>query len=230
MRRATDHVIAGLEARISSGELAHGERLPSERALMAEFGASRSVIREAIAALSNRGLVLCRPRHRPVVRRPGCEAVLEVTGPAVRQLLGTPEGVESLFRTRIFVERALAREAAANARREDIAALRQALEANRAAVEDTPQFYVTDRAFHRVLYEIPRNPVFPAVHEGFFNWLRPHWVKMNQTVAINRVNLAAHEAIYEAILARDPDAAEAAMNRHLEAAWGFVRETFAEAG
>ncbi len=226
MTRAADHVIETIEAKISQGLLAHGERLPSERALMAQFGASRTVIREAITALSNRGLLVCRPRHRPVVRRPGYEAVLEVTGPAVRQLLGTAQGVESLFRARIFVERGLARDAAREATREDIAALREALEANRAAVGDSPSFYRTDRAFHRVLYEIPRNPVFPAVHEGFFDWLEPHWDRMSRSVEHNRINLAAHEAIVEAILARDPDAADQAVTAHLEKAWDFVRTTF----
>lgn len=227
MTRVTDTVITAIEARIAGGELAHGQRLPSERRLMAEFGASRAAIREAIAALSNRGLLICRPRHRPVVRRPGFDAVLEATGPAIRQLLGKPEEIESLFQARAFVERGLARDAARTATAADIERLAAALAANRDAVADSPRFYSTDIAFHRVLYEIPANPVFPAVHEGLYRWLQPHWARLERSETNNRRNLAAHEAIYEAIAARDPDAAEAAVSAHMQTAWQLLHESLA---
>ncbi|MCO6383359.1 FCD domain-containing protein [Oceanicola sp. 502str15] len=42
----------------------------------------------------------------------------------------------------------------------------------------------------------------------------------------NRRNVAAHQAIVDGILGRDPDAAEAALRKHLEDAWDQVRETF----
>ena len=64
--RAADAVVAQLEARILSGKLADKQPLPSERELMEEFDISRTVVREAIATLSNRGLVESRPRFRPV--------------------------------------------------------------------------------------------------------------------------------------------------------------------
>ena len=47
---------------------------------------------------------------------------------------------------------------------------------------------------------------------------------------IDRMNHAGHEAIFEAIAARDPDGAEEALRRHLMAAWEFVRSTFPAQG
>jgi len=47
-----------LAARISSGELKPGDRLPAERALSQEFGVARSVIRQALAGLARDGLVV----------------------------------------------------------------------------------------------------------------------------------------------------------------------------
>jgi DNA-binding GntR family transcriptional regulator len=44
----------------------------------------------------------------------------------------------------------------------------------------------------------------------------------------NQDNFRAHTTIFEAILMRDPDAAEAAMKLHLNAAWKQVRETFGD--
>ncbi len=224
--RAADTVVAEIERRIAAGILADGAPLPAERALVEEFRTSRTVIREAITALSNRGLVEAKPRFRPVVRRPGYASVMATTGPAVRQLLGQAGGVRTLFEARVFVERGLVRDAAQGAGKAEIAALKTALQANHDAIGDSDAFYQTDRAFHRVLYTIPGSPLFPALHDGFAAWLAPHWARMERSHTRNRRNHEAHAAIYHAILERDPDAAERAMAAHLEAAWEQVKDTF----
>jgi len=225
-RRAADHVVTEIETRIAAGTFADGAPLPSERALMEEFQTSRTVIREAITALANRGLIEARPRYRPVVRHPGYETVIDTTSPVVRQLLSHPDGVENLFEARVFIERGLVRDAALAAKRADIAALKAALQANCDSMDDSAAFYRTDMAFHRVLYMIPENPVFPAVHDGFVAWLKPHWARMERSPARNRRNYEAHAAIYQAILERDADAAERALISHLRGAWDQVKNTF----
>ena len=83
-------------------------------------------------------------------------------------------------------------------------------------------------AFHGVLYQIPRNPVFPAIR-ALVAWLAKHWERMPRSPERNRINYLRHRDIYEAIVARDPDGAEAAMRAHLNVAWEFVRGTFDEA-
>ena len=57
-----------------------------------------------------------------------------------------------------------------------------------------------------------------------------HWRSMRRGAGIDQMNHAGHQAIFEAIAARDPDSAEEAMRRHLVAAWEFVRSTFPVAG
>ena len=56
-RRSSQTVALTLEERILSGELAAGDRLPSERQLAVEFGASRPMVREALRSLIERGLI-----------------------------------------------------------------------------------------------------------------------------------------------------------------------------
>jgi DNA-binding FadR family transcriptional regulator len=224
--RAADAVMARLEARIVSGELADGGYLPAERELMIEHGISRTVVREAIARLSSRGLIETRHRYRPVVRRPGYDAALSAVGGVVGHLLLASGGVKNLYDTRVFLEAALVRNAALHARKDDIWALRGALDANEKAIQDSALFYATDVAFHAVLYDIPRNPVFPAVHKAFTSWLAPHWERMLRSPERNRVNHISHRDICEAIVERDPDAAERALQHHLAAAWEYVRGTF----
>ncbi|UWQ19918.1 FCD domain-containing protein [Jannaschia sp. M317] len=224
--RAADAVVAALEARIASGDLVDSEPLPAERDLMKEFGASRTVIREAISALNTRGLIESRPRFRPIVRKPGYDAVLQAAGKVVPHLLTQDGGIRNLYDSRVFLERALVREAAVAATRDDIAALRAALVANEAAIPDSLAFYRTDTAFHGTLYAMRGNPIYPAIHEGYTNWLAPHWEKMLRSPERNHANYLAHKAIFDAILERDPDAADAALRRHLTAAWDYVSVTF----
>jgi DNA-binding FadR family transcriptional regulator len=209
-----------------AGELADGSPLPPERDLIETFGVSRTVVREAVATLASRGLVESRPRFRPVVRRPGYDAALAAADGVVVHLLAQAGGVKNLYDTRIFLEAGLVRQAAAKARKGDIEALKAALDANEAAIPDSAAFYRTDVAFHAVLYDIPKNPVFPALHKALTAWLAAHWVKMPRSPERNRVNFQRHSDIYHAIRDRDPDAAEAALNAHLNAAWEYVRGTF----
>lgn len=226
--RAADQVAREIELRIQSGQLSAGCTLPAERDLMEEFSTSRTVIREAIRQLSNLGLVEARPRYRPVVRSPGFDSALDAVGGVVRLLLNQNGGVKNLFDTRVMVEVYLVREAALKGSKDDIAALSSALEANKNAIEDSEKFYETDVAFHKVLYQIPKNPVLDAVQKAYTDWLGPHWSAMPRLPDRNRANYDHHRAIYEAILMRDPDQAEAALRAHLHDAWEQVRATFGE--
>jgi DNA-binding FadR family transcriptional regulator len=226
--RAADAIVARLEACIASGELADGAFLPVERELMAEYGASRTVVREAIARLASRGLLEVRPRYRPVVRRPGVDAALSAVSGVVGHLMAQAGGVKNLYDTRVFLEAALVRHASLHARKDDMIALRRALDANERAIPDSQTFYTTDVAFHAVLYEVPGNPVFPAIHRAFTAWLAPHWEKMLRSPERNRINFLSHREIWSAIAERDPDAAERALESHLSAAWEYVRGTFPE--
>jgi GntR family transcriptional regulator, sialic acid-inducible nan operon repressor len=226
--RAADHLVTVLEQRILSGALADGQALPSERDVMQEFAVSRTVVREAVRLLSARGLVEAKPRFRPVVRKAGFEAALDAAGSVVTNLLQQPGGVRNLFDTRILVEAALVRDAAKSANAADILALKTALAANAAAVDDSELFYQTDQKFHETLYLIARNPVLPAIHRAYVMWLAPQWSQMPRLPDRNLINLAAHRAIFDAILMRDPDAAEAALRAHLDAAWEQVRLTFGD--
>lgn len=219
-KRAADSVIHALEERIRAGELKAGEPLPSERNMMHEFHISRTVAREAVQVLSNRGLVEARPRFRPVVRKLGYDAAVHAAGSVVAHLLDQPGGLKNLFDTRIMVETALVRQAALHAEKDDVAALKQALEENRAAIDDSEHFWRTDMDFHGVLYRITGNPVLPAIHKAYTTWLSPYWEKPRPPEA-NQTNYQAHKAIFEAILMRDPDAAEERLRSHLSGCfWG----------
>ncbi|MFK7901488.1 MAG: FadR/GntR family transcriptional regulator, partial [Nitratireductor sp.] len=99
-QRAADELFREFERMIVSGKLADGEALPPEREIVETFGVSRTVVREAISALSNKGLVEAKPRFRPVVRKPSFDVAFDTIGNVVTRLLEKTEGVKNLFDTR----------------------------------------------------------------------------------------------------------------------------------
>ena len=143
----------------------------------------------------------------------------------VGRLLLQPEGLWNLFRTRIMIEVSLVRLAALDASKDDLTALKEALSANKEAIGESERFYRTDANFHAKLYAIPQNPVLPAVHRAYTVWLWPHWSKMPPSIERNRKNFDDHAEIFDMIVMRDPDAAERALQRHLNKAWRHVRDT-----
>lgn len=228
VERAADDLFRVFERQISSGELKEGAPLPPEREIVQTYGVSRTVVREAVLALSNKGLVEAKPRFRPIVRKPNADTALETIESLVRRLLVQPNGVKNLFDTRILVEAALVREAAEKANKSDIANLKAALDANLAAIPETEAFYQSDMAFHAIFFDISGNPLLPAIHRAYTAWLAPQWRQMPRQADRNRTNYDSHKAIFDAILMRDPDAAEAALRQHMTNAWTQVQMTFGD--
>ena len=226
--RAADDLFRVFEEMINAGTLIDGQPLPPEREIVETYRVSRTVVREAVLALANKGLVDARPRHRPIVRKPTFETAFETVGNVVGRLLNQQDGVKNLFDTRIMIEAALVRQAALQAGKNDITTLKTALHANGACIDDSDAFYQTDMAFHRALYLVPKNPVLPAIHAAYTTWLAPHWSKMPRAPERNRQNHRAHTAIFDAILMRDPDAAEECLRSHLLDAWRQVHATFGD--
>lgn len=224
--RAADELIAAIESRILKGSLRPGDPLPPEREIVQAHGVSRTVVREALRSLASRGLVTARPGYRPIVAEPGYDAAIGAVGGVVAQLLGQPSGIKNLFDLRTMTEASLVRDAALHASRDDIAKLEAALEANEAAIPNSTQFYKTDVRFHGVLYDMPRNPVLPAIHRAYTDWLLVQWEKMPRDVSRNTENYAFHKGIFEAILRRDPNTAEERLRAHLDFAWAQVSGMF----
>lgn len=213
---------------IESGELKEGDPLPPEREIVNTYGVSRTVVREAVVVLAARGLVEARPRHRPVIRKPGFDTAFETVSDIVGRLLVDPAGVRNLFETRVMTEVSMVRQAAVDANKDDIAALKSALSENEAALSDSALFYQTDIAFHKVLYAVPRNPLLISIHDAFVTWLEVHWNRMPPMVERNESNFAAHKAIFDAILLRDADRAEKEMRAHMAFSWSQVSQVLSK--
>lgn len=214
--RLYEQISERLERRIREQEFVPGQEIPSERDLMREFGVGRPAVREALFHLQKMGLLELRAGARARVATPDPKAVVTSLAGSARYLLSAPDGVRHLQSARNFFESGLARQAASIASEDDLRHLRAALEANRQAIGDLQRFEQTDVAFHYAIVVIPRNPIYTALHAAIIEWLVEQRHRTLAYPGQNQVGAKAHADIYDAIAARDPDRADAAMREHLQ--------------
>jgi GntR family transcriptional repressor for pyruvate dehydrogenase complex len=161
------------------------------------------------------GLVSIRNGERAYVTRPTPEVVVSELSGAVRHLLAQPDGAQQMQQARTLHEMSVARFAARHATDNDIARLAAALEKNRLAIGEPDAFTKSDVEFHLVLAEVVRNPILVSLHAALAEWLAEQRTTSLRVEGADEAAFQAHEAIYRAVAARDPDAAERAMETHL---------------
>jgi DNA-binding FadR family transcriptional regulator len=214
-RRLTAELVARLTADITSGKLAPGSRLPTEQEMIAATGVSRTVIREAVAALRADRLVVTRQGVGAFVaeqvRRP-FRVDFDERSP-LREVLNVME-----LRTGVEVEAAgLAAERAspAQVRRvaERYAAIQTSIERGDNAIDQ-------DFAFHCAIADATGNPRFKEFLDYLGRFIIPRrTILSTKSAKANRLDLETfqreHKQIVHAIEQRSPVQARAAMQRHL---------------
>jgi len=215
MRLGLPSQVAGfVRQELLRGALKPGDRLPTEQELATEHGVSRAVVREAIAKLRHEGLVVSRQGIGVFVASPDSANSLTLEPDSLAQ----PEDYRHLYDLRLILESGAAAMAAEHCTAEDLAEIERCIVAM-AEVDELHRDYVeTDIAFHRAVAAATRNP-FVALFIAFVDvklkesiYLALRSLDFIQTRAISE---REHRAIYEAIRARDPVAADAAMRAHL---------------
>ncbi|MCS2156192.1 transcriptional regulator NanR [Scandinavium sp. H11S7] len=216
-KKLSEMVEEELEQMIRRREFAEGEQLPSERELMAFFNVGRPSVREALAALKRKGLVQINNGERARVSRPSADTIISELSGMAKDFLAHPGGIAHFEQLRLFFESSLVRYAAENASDEQVERLAKALEINSQSLDDNTLFIRSDVDFHRVLAEIPGNPIFMAIHVALLDWLiaaRPK-VADSELHHHNNVSYQEHIAIVDAIRRRDPEDADRALQTHL---------------
>jgi DNA-binding FadR family transcriptional regulator len=209
---------AALRKRIADGPLKVGEKLPTEKALAAEFGVSRTVIREAIAALRADGLLEAKHGVGVFVSQKH-----ETAGDAAAGF-GKPHFSASMLdmlELRMAVEVHAAGLAASRrswAQDERIWAAAQAF-ADAVAADEPSE--MADWTLHRAIAEATNNAAFQEFLDSLGLSILPRRMLegSNRSVLITKPYLektiAEHRAICEAISAGDADGARNAMAAHL---------------
>ncbi len=151
-----EQVMARLSADIRGGRLAPGTRLPTEQMLTAELGVSRTVVREAVAALRADGLVVTRRGSGAYVADPSA-GPFRLVPPRAASL----SDILNVMELRLAVEVQAAGLAAERASRRQLASIRAAWRAIDDALQRGEGAVAQDFAFHRAIAEATGNDQFP---------------------------------------------------------------------
>jgi GntR family transcriptional regulator, transcriptional repressor for pyruvate dehydrogenase complex len=210
-------IVDSLAARIREQHYGEGDRLPTEAAIMAEFGVSRTVVREALSKLQAAGLVQTRHGIGTFVVDGGQAAPFRVAP----EQLATLQDVIAVLELRIAIETEAAALAAQRRSEADLAGLRDAVAAFAEAVEAGRDAVAPDFQFHAGIARATQNTRFAdligALGQGAIPRARLAGTverSAEQKDYLRRVNVE-HESILDAISAGDAEGARAAMRTHL---------------
>lgn len=223
-RKLSHDVYDRLLARITGGEIAVGEYLPSERELMQSFQVGRPAIREAMQTLHRMGMITISHGERARVLAPDARSMLGQITETARHILSTsPQSLADLKDARIFFEVGMARQAAARATPAHLDLLEARLAEQEAAGQDFAGFLHADIAFHLEISRIAGNRIFEAVSEATLGWLEQYHVGLLRKLGREAQTLSEHQLILDRIGAHDVDGSAAAMLAHLTRANDLYR-------
>jgi len=187
-------------AQMEDGILRPGTRL-REAELAAQLGLSRTPVREALKQLESEGLVTHQAHLGAVVSQLDYTAVAE------------------LYFMRELLEGAAARLAAIHATPTEIEVLREMVETDRTLCDDPQELVKRNKLFHQQIYNASRNRF---LIRSLANMRTTLMLMAGVTLSVadrGNVSIDEHEATLKAIIARDPDAAEAAARTHIRRAF-----------
>ena len=172
-------------------------------------------MREALFLLQQQGFVDVTSGTRARVTAPTNNFLVGQLTDFVKRMAATGQGQTQMEQARLVFEAGVAWQAAQVATDDDIARLKKALDANVAAVGNTPEFIRTDVAFHYELTAITRNPIFEAVDDVLVEWLFDQRTTTIHMPDADRLSVRDHTSIYEAVAAHDAMRAFHEMGSHL---------------
>ena len=217
----------GVEAKLSSGiyeqlferivvgEFPVNARLPSETELARRFGASRPVVREALARLRDDGLIVSRQGSGSYVKRRPDQAVLQFVP------VGSIADIQRCFEFRVGLEGAAAALAATRWEDGDLAEIKAAFDELELCIKSGQLGVDADEHFHRAIADATHNQYHLSVQVS----LQPH-IALGMTLTRNlslrhtaeRLRLVQdeHLSVMRSIESRDAEGARAAMAIHIE--------------
>jgi GntR family transcriptional repressor for pyruvate dehydrogenase complex len=204
-------VLADCRRRIASGEWGPGIQLPPERQLAEEYGVARTVVREAMCALTTLGLIRTRQGGGIYVR----EAIDQALHSVAATLPAEPRTLHDLMAVRGVLEPLAAALAAQNHRPSDLAALEQNIEAMRGA-QTLERKVAAGVEFHCVMARASGNVVLPRLISNLLAlFVSSHRLTLSTDVGIVD-GIFDHEEIVAAIRDRKVDLARRLVSEHLE--------------
>ncbi|MEV0612177.1 FadR/GntR family transcriptional regulator [Nonomuraea sp. NPDC050404] len=206
----TERIARQLEHDIRSGDVKPGVKLPSERELAVQFGASRNVVREVLRRLEAQHLIEVAPGRGSFVREQSSrharhyDALYRAGRPTVRQLI----------EARIPLEVEIVGLATERASEAELAVIEQANVALLKATDVVDKAHA-DLDFHDAIAQASGNPVLRIMLSSISGMMFEMMLRSHSDPSIGEPGVPHHAEIFEAIAARDAGRAREYMREHL---------------
>lgn len=213
-----ERAIRDIRAMIRAQGLKPGAVLPSETAISADLGVSRAVVREAFRALTALRILDTGNGRRARVAAPDAGPLSLIVDHTVQTGHMSIQQVLDVRRTLEMRTVTLAA-----LRRSDLQAamLGETVAQMFDAIETPDRLRALDIGFHEAIAAACGNPLYAMLVQSFRVITEQTWHigwHSRATAENRRGNIACHGRIAEAIAARDPGRAEAAMAEHFDSA------------
>jgi DNA-binding FadR family transcriptional regulator len=223
--RLSAAVVRDLVEMIVTGEIAENDLLPPEGPLSEHFGVSRTVIREAMKRLEEKGLVVVAQGRGTQVARSGTWNVMDPT--VLTTMIDNDESLgvlDELTIVRGNLESAMAGIVAARRKPEELLRIEHALDTMREAQHESDASRQADALFHFTVMELSRNRLAENIAKNLYS--RALESRRYQGVAYEdafRLTLEEHTHVVDAISRQDAAGAEQAMRDHILGSWAQRR-------
>jgi DNA-binding FadR family transcriptional regulator len=218
-------VVIQLADDIVAGRYPPGSTLPTEPDLGRRFGVSRTVVRESVQLLQDKGLVLIKRGVGTVVCGPETWDMIDDV--VLEALVRNDESLavlDELVAVRVSLERDMAAAAAAGRTPEQTAALQAAYDDMVREASDVEAFAVADVVFHDIVMAASGNRLGRAIVTSIHGKARTTGRYVGATSpAFASLTLNEHRRILDAVANGDPAAASAAMHDHIIGSWSRRR-------
>lgn len=227
--RFYEDIIENIKAMIVSGELAQGEKLPSERELAEYFNVSRIPVREALKILEYMGVLYNVRGEGMYVKNVGISEIINKMNFAFS---ATTHTMTDFIEVREALDTTAAYYAALRRTDEDIARMQRALdtmeEVSRPAEKETEEMIAASHEFHNGLVAAAHNSVLSGLYDNLFELLDISKQLSVASRSCDDHSRAEHCEIFKKILLKDADGARKAMVQHLDKAKGKIKRRLEE--
>ena len=206
---------------IRDRKLKPGDKLATLKELSAQYEVGYGVAREAMQQLVALGLVDVRPRRGAVVRELDSSGALDDSRLAI---LLSDQSIAELYDLRALVEVAIAGQAAEVATPAQIEGILSAQRAFETALRADREVQGADIDLHASIAQASGNTVYIRVLNALRGILFEVRIQAGAVPGASDVAKVEHDNVVKAIVAHDPDAARAAMAKHIETAKATVME------
>ena len=228
--RLYQRIVEQIEDALARGELKPGQRLPSERTLVAQFGASRSTVREALRVLESNGVVRSRPGD------PDGPEILPFSPTLLHKQMTRLARVEELSLAELIAFRMIldgsANLLAARLRTDDeLADMEKTITGMGDAIDaGYEEFSEADVAFHDSVAMASRNSLIQVCNQVVrgvvLSLISGKVAHARNSKALMRQSLHHHQEVLEAIRAGDgPGAARISRQNLYDYYAGYVRKS-----